>query len=55
MDVQIPNLPDVDGEAINADPQLKDFLIAVKQTLEKLTGTDPNSNTSLIDLLNSNQ
>jgi len=54
-DIVLPNLPDVDGETVNKDQQLRDFLVAVKQILEKLTGTDLNSNTALIDLINDNQ
>lgn len=54
-DVIIPNMPDVAGKAIDDDGQLKDLLIAIKTTLEKLTGADPNSNSALIDLLNNNQ
>lgn len=54
-DVVLPNMPDVSGDTINKDPNLRDLLIAIKQTLEKLTGTDPQSNTSLVDYLNDNQ
>ena len=54
MDVVIPNLPDVTGE-YTQDQQLRDFLIAVKQTLEILTGSTTNSNTAVIDLINDNQ
>ena len=54
-DVVFPNMPDVDGKAIDEDPTLRDLLIAMKQTLEKLTGTDTQSNTSLVDYLNDNQ
>jgi hypothetical protein len=54
MDVQIPNLPDVTGK-YTQDQQLQQFLVAVKITLEILTGTDINSNTSVVDLLNDNQ
>jgi len=53
-DVQLPNLPDVTGD-YTKDQQLRDFLIAVKQTIEILTGTNVNSNTSLVDYLNDNQ
>ena len=49
----LPHLPDVAGLALE-DKQLRDFLIAVKTTLEKLTGADPKSNSALIDLLNEN-
>jgi hypothetical protein len=53
-EVQIPNLPDVTGE-YTKDQQLRDLLIAMKTTLEILTGTSENSNDSLIDYLNDNQ
>ena len=49
--IKIPYLPDVSGLALE-DKQLRDFLIAVKTTLEKLTGADPKSNSALMDLLN---
>ena len=48
----IPNLPDVTGETVNKDQQLKDFLIAVKITLEKLTGSTV---TELDELLAKNE
>jgi len=54
-DVVLPNMPDVQGSVIDTDPQLRALLIAIKQTLEKLTGADPKSNSALIDLLNDNQ
>ena len=53
--VIIPNIPDISGDTDMKDKQLRDFMIAVKITLEKLTGADINSNTALIDLLNDNQ
>ena len=53
--VVIPNLPDVHGKTTAEDKQLRDFLIAVKITLDKLTGADAKSNSALIDLLNDNQ
>ena len=52
--IVLPNLPDVTGE-YTKDQQLRDLLIAVKQTLEILTGTDVNSNTAVVDLINANQ
>lgn len=55
MDVVVPNMPDVSGKAIDEDSQLKDLLIAMKKTLEILTGADLKSNKALIDLLNDNQ
>jgi len=47
--VNIPNLPDVNNVK---DPQLREFLIAVKTTLEILTGSHESSNTILIRLIN---
>lgn len=35
----IPNLPDITGETVSKDQQLRDFLIAVRITLEKITGS----------------
>ena len=54
MDVKIPNMPDVAGD-FTKDEQLRNLLVATKQTLEILTGSDTHSNTALIDLLNDNQ
>jgi hypothetical protein len=48
-------MPDVSGTVIDQDAQLKDLLIAMKKTLEILTGSDPKSNEALIELLNDNQ
>ena len=53
--IVVPNIPDVAGDSAMKDKQLRDFMIAVKITLEKLTGADINSNSALIDLLNNNQ
>jgi hypothetical protein len=53
--VYVPNIPDVHGETAMKDKQLRDILIAMKITLDKLTGADPKSNSALIDLLNDNQ
>jgi hypothetical protein len=52
--VQLPGLPDVSGLALE-DKQLRDFLIAVKVTIDILTGANPKSNKSLIEYLNDNQ
>ena len=35
----IPNLPDVTGKTVSDDQQLKELLIAIKITLEKITGS----------------
>jgi hypothetical protein len=53
--INVPNIPDVHGETAQKDKQLRDFLVAVKITLDKLTGADDTSNSALIDLLNDNQ
>jgi hypothetical protein len=37
----IPNLPDVTGETVSKDQQLWDLLIAIKITLEQITGATP--------------
>lgn len=52
-DVKLPNIPDV--PMANLPPAVIDLLIAMKQTIEILTGTDKNSNEALITLLNDNQ
>ena len=48
----LPNIPDVAGESIKADNQLRDLLIAIKITLEKLTGA---TNAELETLLEKNE
>lgn len=53
--IQLPGIPGIEGETVMKDPQLRELLIAIKITLEKLTGADPKSNSALIDLLNDNQ
>ena len=45
----LPNLPDVTGKTISEDAQLRDFLIAVKITIEKLTGATLAELTELLD------
>jgi hypothetical protein len=53
--IVVPNIPDVNCQSTKEDKRLYDILVAIKTTLEKLTGADPKSNSALIDLLNSNQ
>lgn len=38
-DIRLPNIPDVTGESIQKDKQLRELLIAIKITLEKMTNT----------------
>lgn len=37
-EIMLPNIPDVLGETIENDAQLRDLLVAMKITIEKLTG-----------------
>ena len=37
-EINLPNIPDVNGKAVDEDPQLRELLIAMKITLEKITG-----------------
>jgi hypothetical protein len=52
MEIVLPNLPDVTGDTVSKDQQLRDFLIAVKITLEKITGSTV---TELDELLAKNE
>lgn len=49
LKVNIPNLPDVNNIK---DPQLRAFCIAVKTTLEILTGSHESSNDILVNIIN---
>jgi hypothetical protein len=48
----IPNIPDITGETVSKDPQLRDVLIAIKTTLEKIVGS---TSTELDELLEKNE
>lgn len=48
----LPNMPDVAGQTIGKDSQLRDLLIAIKTTLEKITGSTP---AELDELLEKNE
>ena len=52
MKIILPNIPEVIGAAIAADPQLREILIAIKTTLEKITGA---THQELLDLLEENE
>jgi hypothetical protein len=39
--IVLPGIPDVAGESINKDPQLRELLLAIKITLEQITGATP--------------
>lgn len=50
-EINLPNIPDAMGETVMKDPQLREFLMAVKITLEKITGATV---AELDELLNKN-
>jgi hypothetical protein len=50
-DIQLPGIPDIAGEVIQKDPLLREILIALKITIEKITGATVEE---LDDLLNKN-
>ena len=49
--IQLPGIPDVSGKAVQEDPQLLELLLAIKITLEKITGATVEE---LDELLNKN-
>ena len=49
--IQLPSIPDVAGRSISNDPQLRELLMAIKITLEKITGATVEE---LDELLNEN-
>jgi hypothetical protein len=36
--IVLPAIPDVSGKTVGEDPQLRELLMAIKITLEKITG-----------------
>jgi hypothetical protein len=36
--IVLPNIPDVAGKSISEDPQLRELLMAIKISIEKITG-----------------
>jgi hypothetical protein len=48
----IPNMPDVSGVTVSKDRQLWDLLIAIRTTIEKITGATP---AELDELLEKNE
>jgi len=51
LEIKLPNIPDVAGEFAK-DQQLRDLLVAIKTTLEMLTGSHASSNDYLIRFIN---
>jgi hypothetical protein len=37
-EIKLPAIPDVTGKTVSEDPQLRELLIALKITIEKITG-----------------
>jgi hypothetical protein len=48
-EIKLPNIPDVSGEVIDNDTELRDLLIAIKITLEKITGATNDEFTALLN------
>jgi hypothetical protein len=51
MDIILPGIPDVAGKTVQSDPQLRELLLAIKISIEKITGATVEE---LDDLLNKN-
>ena len=45
----IPNIPDIIGKSVSEDQQLREILIAMKITLEKITGATNDELTALLE------
>jgi hypothetical protein len=50
--IKLPGIPDVTGRAISDDPQLRELLLAIKITLELITGA---TGTEFDELLEKNE
>jgi hypothetical protein len=50
--IKLPGIPDIAGKSIREDPQLREVLMAIKITLEKITGATP---AELDELLEENE
>ena len=50
-DIVLPGIPDVLGKTVQEDPQLRELLLALKITIEKITGA---TTAELDDLLDKN-
>jgi len=50
-EIQLPGIPDVRGRSVADDPQLRELLMAIKITLEQITGATV---AELDELLNKN-
>jgi hypothetical protein len=40
-EIKLPGIPDVGGQVIRNDPQLRELLLAIKITLEQIIGATP--------------
>jgi hypothetical protein len=50
--IKLPGIPDVAGLTVQSDPMLRELLLALKITVEKLTGATP---AELDELLTENE
>ena len=48
-EIILPGIPDVAGRAVQDDPQLRELLMAIKITLEKMTGSTVAEFTELLN------
>lgn len=48
-EIQLPGIPDVSSKTTLEDPQLREFLLAVKITLEQITGATVAELTALLN------
>jgi hypothetical protein len=51
-EIHLPGIPDILGKTVASDPQLREILLAMKITLEKITGATV---TELDELLAKNE
>ena len=49
--IKLPYIPDVAGKSVSEDPQLRELLMAIKISIEKITGATV---AELDELLNEN-
>jgi hypothetical protein len=48
-EIILPGIPDVSGKLVQDDPQLRELLMAIKITLEKITGATVEELDALLD------
>jgi hypothetical protein len=48
-EIMLPGIPDVSGKTVGEDPQLRELLLALKITIEKITGATTAELDALLD------